>query len=116
MNDILVELRAKLIKDKEKLLAHNKKPSNAQSKCDLTDAGDLASKLETQRNEIALYNLNQQHLEQIDLALERLKDEDALYCSSCGDSIAERLKIKPDAQRCVPCQEISESKLQHSQS
>ncbi|TKX31031.1 RNA polymerase-binding protein DksA [Campylobacter aviculae] len=55
-------------------------------------------------------NLNQE-LKEIEVSLNKIKDETYGICESCDEEIAiERLKIKPHAKYCVACRENLEKK------
>lgn len=46
----------------------------------------------------------------IDAALQRIHDEEYGTCIDCGESIAQvRLELRPEASRCVTCQEEFEN-------
>lgn len=43
-------------------------------------------------------------IQQLKLALQRIKDDEFGYCEDCGEDIAqERLKINPTTTRCISC-------------
>ncbi|MBQ0725165.1 MAG: TraR/DksA C4-type zinc finger protein [Cycloclasticus sp.] len=48
----------------------------------------------------------QQHLVQVDGALNRIQTDDFGFCYICGEQIDERrLLLEPTATRCIPCTE-----------
>ena len=48
----------------------------------------------------------QQHLVQVDGALNRIQTDDFGFCYLCGEQIDERrLLLEPTATRCIPCTE-----------
>lgn len=51
-------------------------------------------------------------LKRIEDALERLRKNSFGFCISCGYEIPkERLRVYPESERCVPCQNEHEKKL-----
>jgi len=51
-----------------------------------------------------------QELDQVSSALQRLQDPDFGFCKQCGVQIPfDRLKIEPQALRCVACESAAEA-------
>jgi DnaK suppressor protein len=64
-----------------------------------------ASQVFEQQRDLALRDRNQQHLAQVEAALERLVAGTYGACASCGRSIVpERLEAIPWAALCIDCQ------------
>lgn len=76
-----------------------------QDFCDLAAAdidSDIADQIEDNASDL---------LDSIDLALERLADGTYGVCENCQKKIpAERLRARPVASRCVPCQTEEEKR------
>ena len=73
------------------------------------DPGDqaLSATLETLKN--SLQNTEVAELRRITTALEKIENGTYGICGDCGDQIGEkRLKMFPNAQRCLVCQEAFE--------
>lgn len=77
-------------------------PDNAIGRISRMDALEMQSV-----NNSKLGN-QQRRIEQIRLALSRLKnDEEFGVCQECGNAILiERLRLRPESQYCVNCQQI----------
>ncbi|MBA3530472.1 MAG: TraR/DksA C4-type zinc finger protein [Ardenticatenales bacterium] len=66
------------------------------------DEGD--PELPEREKNLALLATFEERLEEMELAIEKLKDGDYGICKNCGQPIdPERLLIVPEAQYCVPC-------------
>ena len=71
---------------------------------DYEDA-DFAQALLDRETSGTLVHLLDQNREQIERALQRLKDGNYGICEDCGQGIpSERLRVRPEATRCVGCQ------------
>lgn len=66
-----------------------------------------ASQVFEQQRDLALRDRNQQHLEQVEAALQRLDEGTFGDCVRCGRTIPpERLDAIPWAAHCIDCQRI----------
>jgi DnaK suppressor protein len=66
-----------------------------------------ASQVFEQQRDLALRDRNQQHLEQVEAALQRLDEGTFGNCVRCGRPIPpERLEAIPWAAHCIDCQRI----------
>ncbi|MGH7904764.1 MAG: TraR/DksA family transcriptional regulator [Candidatus Dormibacteraceae bacterium] len=71
---------------------------------DYEDA-DFASAISDRETSDLLIHLLGENREQVERALERLREGKYGFCEDCGDAIAaERLRFRPEATRCVACQ------------
>ena len=71
---------------------------------DYEDA-DFAQALLDRETSGTLVHLLDQNREQVERALERLREGNYGICEDCGQEIpAERLRVRPEATRCVGCQ------------
>jgi len=69
------------------------------------DDTDFAQALSDRENNETLIHLLGENREQVERALERLREGSYGYCEDCGEKIAaERLKFRPESTRCVDCQ------------
>ena len=69
------------------------------------DRSDLAQSYTSRERDTALLAMEQQQLQQIEAALQRIEDGVYGKCTECGDPIPpERLEILPYATLCVRCQ------------
>ena len=90
----------------------------AELRAALADAGDGApvepdraigrltrqDAMQAQQMALELRRRNQQRLEQVKRALERVEEGEFGYCVRCEEEIAEaRLKVKPETPVCVRC-------------
>ncbi len=89
------------VKELKKLL-QPVSPDNAIGRLSRMDALEMQSV-----NHSKLKN-QQQRIQQVRLALSRLKNDDEFgVCLKCENSIlVERLRLKPESQYCVNCQQI----------
>jgi RNA polymerase-binding protein DksA len=66
-----------------------------------------ASQVFEQQRDLALRDRNQQHLAEVEAALQRLDDGTYGTCVECGHPIAsERLDALPWASHCIGCQRM----------
>lgn len=66
---------------------------------------EAASDAEMREHDLWLATRAKERIEHIERALQAIKDGTYGVCIDCGAAIPEgRLKAKPDAERCVPCQ------------
>jgi DnaK suppressor protein len=66
-----------------------------------------ASQVFEQQRDLALREKDEQHLEQVEAAIERLDADTYGRCVRCGEAIApERLEALPWAAHCIDCQRI----------
>ena len=66
------------------------------------DEGD--PELPEREKNLALLATFEQQLEEIEIALNKVEEDDYGICQNCGQPIdPERLAIVPEAQYCVPC-------------
>ena len=73
------------------------------------DPGDQALSATTETLKTSLQNTEAEELKRIKLALQKIADGTYGICSDCSDQISEkRLKMFPNAQRCLVCQEAFE--------
>lgn len=66
---------------------------------------EAASDAEMREHDLRLQGRLKERMDQIELARRAIADGTYGRCLGCGEPIPDgRLKAKPDAQRCVPCQ------------
>ena len=66
---------------------------------------EAASDAEMREHDLRLQTRAKERIEHIERALKAIRDGTYGICIDCGEQIPEgRLKAKPDAERCVPCQ------------
>ena len=74
-----------------------------------TDEGDYALLTNDSSIEQAIIEQLVKELEEIEIALKKIKKGNYGICEMCEDEIGiERLKIKPHAKYCITCREIIE--------
>ena len=76
----------------------------------LEQDGDDAPQRDAEREvDLALTDRDRVELGEVSLALQRLADEGYGLCHDCGAQIPfDRLKLEPQARRCVPCESARE--------
>ncbi len=101
-----------LIKEADKI---KENIQNARCKIELmrnqspTDEGDYALLTNDSSIEQAIIEQLVKELEEIEIALKKIKKGNYGICEMCEDEIGiERLKIKPHAKYCITCREIIE--------
>ena len=99
-----VQLKEKLLHDKEVLLADFKTPDLSNNKCSLLDSIDQASVLANRANDCAIHSHKVSQLQKIENALDRIDSNNAFNCVDCEQDISARLLIVPETERCVACQ------------
>ncbi len=66
---------------------------------------EAATDAEMREHDLRLQTRAKERIGQIERALESIQDGSYGICIDCGVEIPEgRLTVKPDAERCVPCQ------------
>lgn len=79
------------------------------------DAADAAAAIYERGKTISLIHSRQEHLRELDDALERVEEGTYGICVRCGQEIAEeRLEIVPEAALCIKCASERERGLGHS--
>ena len=112
----LEEFRTLLTEEKRRLLekaAHTIENEIELSKDDMADDVDLASALADQNLSLRLRGRERSLMDKIDLALERIDNEEFGECVVCGDDIAlKRLRARPVTTMCISCKEEQERREQ----
>ncbi len=112
----LEEFRTLLTEEKKKLLekaAHTMENEIELSKDDMADDVDLASALTDQNLTLRLRGRERALMKKIDLALERIEEEEFGECVVCGDDITlKRLRARPVTTMCISCKEEQERREQ----
>lgn len=77
----------------------------------LTQDGDDAPQRAADREvDLALTNLEAREIDEVGLALRRIRDQNYGLCQKCGNAIAfDRLMVEPQATHCVSCLSSTES-------
>jgi RNA polymerase-binding protein DksA len=107
----LAEIQAKLVADLEEVrqnLEEEKEKINANLATN-PDRSDLAYNYASMDRRRALIGQMEDHLEEIQAALERIENGTFGICTSCGNPIAPaRVMAIPQAELCVTCQSLLE--------
>ncbi len=108
----LEEFRQILSDEKKKLVrkaARTLENEIELSKEDMADEADLASALTDQNLSLRLRGRERYLMDKIDLALERIDNDEFGECVVCGEDIAvKRLKARPVTTMCIGCKEEQE--------
>lgn len=97
--------RAALLAERRRLLDELAETVQAPGQMTYGSQAAAASQVFEQQRDLALRDRAQQHLEQVDAALERLDQGVFGRCIRCGRPIApERLEALPWAAHCIDCQ------------
>jgi len=76
---------------------------------ELNDEGDHASVDNSSMVESAIVQQQDKELQEINVALDKIKNQGYGICEMCEDDIGfQRLKVKPHAVYCIDCREIAE--------
>ncbi len=87
----------------------NSKNKNDPSKVLNPDRSDLAQDFYMQERDSALFERLEGTLEQVEAALQRIKDGSYGKCALCGKDISTaRLEALPHAELCIDCQKLEE--------
>lgn len=103
----LNEMRKNLLAERRKLLQKlGIETESAETIGRNLDRADLAQNYSARERDLALAAMEQEHLTQIESALQRLDDGRYGVCIQCGDQIAPaRLQILPYASLCMHCRQ-----------
>jgi DnaK suppressor protein len=115
-SDLEAALRLRQGELDRRLAAHNDGGSRAEHARDvLLQDGDDAPQREADRElDMALSDREIVEMGEVSRALQRLRAEAYGHCSDCGAQIPfERLKVEPQAQRCVACETRHERTAAH---
>jgi DnaK suppressor protein len=97
--------RATLIAERDRLRGQVAEGIQAPDAMTYGSQAAAASQVFEQQRDLALRDRNEQHLAQVEEALQRLDEGTFGWCSSCGRPIApERLEAIPWAALCIDCQ------------
>jgi len=99
-----VELRSKLLAEKDRLLVRME-PKDARNRADWNpDRGELATNASNMDRRRALDEIDAQEFSQVESALARMEAGTYGLCKTCGKSIhPDRLAIIPSADQCAEC-------------
>lgn len=112
----LEEFRTLLTNEKRKLL--EKAEDTLENEIELADEDmaddlDLASALTDQNLSLRLRGRERSLMDKIDLALERIDNEEFGECVVCGEDIGlKRLRARPVTTMCISCKEEQERREQ----
>jgi len=96
----LLEMRADILND----VHHNAEFSNEIGTDGVQDIGDISANTYNRQILLSLNDSQRVILQDIDEALDRIKEGEYGICIECGDSIEKkRLEIRPQAKYCVDC-------------
>ena len=97
--------RATLIAERDRLRGQVAEGIQAPEAMTYGSQAAAASQVFEQQRDLALRDRNEQHLAQVEEALQRLDEGTFGWCSTCGRPIApERLEAIPWAAHCIDCQ------------
>lgn len=105
----MAEARRRLVQLEAELLASVEKHDLAADGNERSDGhhhpAEAASDNEMREHDLRLQGRLKARMDQIEVARRAIDDGTYGVCIGCGNEIPDgRLKAKPDAQRCVPCQ------------
>jgi DnaK suppressor protein len=109
---IEADLRARLAEVERRLAARQEGGSRTEHASAFLeqDADDAPQRSADREVDLALSDAGMQELGELSSALQRLHDDDFGFCSQCGVQIPfDRLKIEPQALRCVACESAAEA-------
>ncbi len=109
----LIEIREQLEEELARLLGHVGKRRERQGhrKGANLDRDDLAHNFALRERQLAVNDVEQTRLKQIERALERIAGGTYGLCAGCGEAIPpERLEIIPYATLCIHCQQEKDDK------
>jgi len=104
--------RAQLEEQRDDVLAEmaDHRPSTADDERARQDREDQALRAASDLTEQRITEDHQNLLKKIDFALERIAAGTYQQCARCGNRIPlERLRAKPSASLCIPCQEAKDA-------
>ena len=82
---------------------------NQMQELELNDEGDFAAASSESVIDSAILTQQRKELNEIELALAKIKDDSFGICEMCEEAIAKaRLEVKPFARYCITCREINE--------
>ncbi|MCA9874671.1 MAG: TraR/DksA C4-type zinc finger protein [Ardenticatenaceae bacterium] len=103
------QFRQVLEKERRRLLQRSGEDGDGRALGRNPDRTDLAQAYASRERDLTLSTLEQEQLEQIEAALQRLDDGTYGRCARCGQSInPERLEVLPYATLCITCQRQQE--------
>src|SRR5437867_3820554 len=108
--EVLLEKRSALLRQVERLAenAHESTESSANSRAPMSSAENAS---DTYEQEFAFISMESEEdiLQNIDTALQRMRENAYGQCDECGKAIhPDRLEALPWATRCIRCQEREE--------
>jgi RNA polymerase-binding protein DksA len=107
MSEPSTDPRATLLAERDRLRAEVAQGIIAPDPMTYGSQAAAASQVFEQQRDLALRDHNQQHLAEVEAALQRLDDGTYGTCVECGHPIAsERLEALPWASHCIGCQRM----------
>jgi RNA polymerase-binding protein DksA len=101
------DVRAALVAERDRLRAELDVEIEAPGQMTYGSQAAAASQVFEQQRDLALRERNEQHLAEVESALERLDAGTYGTCTRCGRPIAaERLEAIPWAAHCIDCQRL----------
>jgi RNA polymerase-binding protein DksA len=105
MSETSIDPRAALFAERDRLRAGLAEAIVAPDPMTYGSQAAAASQVFEQQRDLALRDRNQQHLAEVEAALQRLDDGTYGTCVECGQPVAsERLEALPWASHCIGCQ------------
>ncbi|MBN1665486.1 MAG: TraR/DksA C4-type zinc finger protein [Anaerolineales bacterium] len=102
----LPEIKKNLLLQKQTLLERITAQSNQDNEAANPDRADLAWQYNQDQRGTMLLARAREQLDEVEQALERIKQGTYGQCTQCGQAIhPERLKAMPTAALCIPCQQ-----------
>jgi len=107
MSEPSIDPRAALLAERDRLRAGLAEGIVAPGPMTYGSQAAAASQVFEQQRDLALRDRNQQHLAEVEAALQRLDDGTYGTCVECGQPVAsERLEALPGASHCIGCQRL----------
>lgn len=106
------QYREELVQEQQRLLQLLETGNGSSQLGRNPDRTDRAVSYGERERKLALSALEQQYLQQVEEALQRIDNGSFGYCRDCGQEIAGgRLEIMPHAAFCVACQRKHEQQI-----
>ena len=109
IQEIRQQLESEVVRVQGQIVARSTK-TGQRSRTNL-DRGDLAQNFAIRERRLAIRDVEEEQLTQINKALERIAAGTYGTCAGCGEAIAAgRLEVMPYAIMCIRCQQEQDKK------
>lgn len=104
-NEQIEELKVKLLEEKKRILSHLKTAKkNSSFGENIDDTDDETEETEEFANYLGVEQVEEDAIHEIDVALEKIKEDSYGACEQCGNQISyELLSIEPESALCKEC-------------